>query len=150
MKENESAEPILPGRRFGRLTVLTSQGEDFSVCRCDCGTELRVRNTLLTSGYLNSCGCARGDGKKKDITNMRSGRVTALEPTRMRASGAVLWRCRCDCGRELFAEAYKITGGTLKSCGCSRRRIPPDLTGQRFGRLTALERLDQRCRGSYL
>ncbi len=150
MKENESAEPILPGRRFGRLTVLTSQGEDFSLCRCDCGAEVKVRNTLLTTGYLKSCGCARGESRKKDITGMRSGRVTALEPTGIRASGAVLWRCRCDCGKEVFAEAYKITGGILKSCGCSRRSTPLDIAGQRFGRLTALEWLDQRNRNGHL
>lgn len=139
----------LTEKRFGRLKVLEPQEEGFSLCRCDCGTEVRVRNTLLTSGYLSSCGCGRGDSKKKDITGMRSGMVVALEPTQTRKSGSVLWRCRCDCGKELLTEAYKITGGLLNSCGCSRK-APPDLTGQRFGRLTALERLDQKRGNSWL
>jgi len=150
MVEHEPAAPICPGERFGRLTVQQPREGGFSLCRCDCGKEVVVRNTLLRVGYLSSCGCARGESRKKDITGMRSGKVVALEPTQMRVSGAVLWRCRCDCGKELVTPAYKITGGILKSCGCSRRSTPPDLTGQRFGRLTALERLDQKCGSSYL
>lgn len=150
MKEYESAEPVRPGGRYGKLTVLEAQEEGFSLCRCDCGAEPKVRNILLTSGYLTSCGCARGDSRKRDITGMRSGAVVALEPTRARKSGAALWRCRCDCGNEILAETYKITSGVLKSCGCRRRKTPPDLAGQRFGRLTALERLDQKHGNSYL
>jgi len=131
------------GRRFGKLTVQSPQEKGFSLCRCDCGRELPVRNTLLLTGYLSSCGCGRGDGQKKDITGKRSGRVVALEPTRKHKNGGILWRCRCDCGKEILTEAYKITGGLVKSCGCARRKDPPDLTGQRFGKLTALERRDR-------
>jgi len=109
-----------------------------------------VRNSLLVSGFLTSCGCARGDSRKKDITGMRSGMVVALEPTQVRRASAVLWRCRCDCGKELLVESYKISSGSIKSCGCARRKKAPDLTGQRFGRLTALERLDQKRGSTYL
>lgn len=130
----------LTGRRFGKLTVQSPQEEGFSRCRCDCGRELTVRNTLLLSHYLSSCGCGRGDGRKKDITGKRSGQLVVLEPAGKHKNGGILWRCRCDCGREVLAEAYKITGGLVKSCGCARRRDPPDLTGLRFGKLTALER----------
>jgi len=137
-----SKEQPLIGKRFGKLTVLEPQAEGFCLCRCDCGTELTVRNTLLTSGYLTSCGCARGERNKKDITGMRSGMVVALEPTQIRRSGTVLWRCRCDCGKEFLAAAYQITGGVLKSCGCLRRSNQQDLTGQRFGRLTVLAPVD--------
>lgn len=87
----------------------------------------------------------------KDITGMRSGKVTAIEATAMRRRGTVLWRCRCDCGKEMLLEPYRILNGSVKSCGCQRweKRIC-DLTGQRFGRLTALERLNEKSGRSYL
>ena len=88
---------------------------------------------------------------KKDITGCRSGRLVAIEPTEEKRNGSTLWRCRCDCGKEILLEAYQITGEKVKSCGClrSEKRIK-DLTGQRFGKLTALERLDQKSNRSYL
>ena len=87
----------------------------------------------------------------KDITGCRSGRLVAIEPTEEKRNGATLWRCRCDCGKEILLEAYQITGEKVKSCGClrSEKRIK-DLTGQRFGKLTALERLDEKSNRCYL
>lgn len=140
----------LTGRRFGRLTVLRAAQPHFYQCRCDCGNIVTLRDTLLISGFLHSCGCARGDNRKKDITGMRSGKIVAVEPTQERRFGAVLWRCRCDCGEELLTEGHKIISGAVKSCGCTRRSAPLDLTNQRFGRLTALERLDKKRRNSYI
>ena len=88
---------------------------------------------------------------KKDITGCRSGRLVAIEPSEEKRNGATLWRCRCDCGKEILLEPYQITGEKVKSCGClrSEKRIK-DLTGQRFGKLTALERLDEKSNRSYL
>ena len=87
----------------------------------------------------------------KDITGLRSGRLVAIEPTEEKRNGATLWRCRCDCGKEILLEPYQITGEKVRSCGCQRseKRIK-DLTGQRFGKLTALERLDEKANRSYL
>ena len=84
-----------------------------------------------------------------DITGVRSGRLTALERTDQKRSGAFLWRCRCDCGREVLALAGEIARGTRKSCGCARGKAK-DIAGQRFGRLTALYRLEGKSGSSYL
>lgn len=91
------------------------------------------------------------EGRGGDITGLRSGMVVALERTGEKRRGCCLWRCRCDCGRELLLEPYKITGGLIQSCGCQRgaKRIQ-DIAGQRFGKLTALRRLDRRRGSSYL
>ena len=87
----------------------------------------------------------------KDITGCRSGRLVAIEPTEEKRNGATLWRCRCDCGKEILLEAYQITGEKVKSCGCLRsEKRRRDLTGQHFGRLTALERLDEKSGTNYL
>lgn len=86
-----------------------------------------------------------------DITGVRSGRLTAIEKTDQKRKGSILWRCRCDCGKEILAEAGEISRGTRTSCGCARKgRGAKDVTGQRFGRLTALYRLDRKSGSSYL
>lgn len=80
-----------------------------------------------------------------DISGMRSGKVTALELTGQKQGGNILWRCRCDCGKEFFVPSYKIKKGLIQSCGCLRgekRRY--DLAGRRFGKLVAVRRLDKK------
>lgn len=86
-----------------------------------------------------------------DITGMRSGRLVALEPTEFKKRNATLWRCRCDCGREILTEAYRIRNQYTQSCGCMRteKRIK-DITGNRYGNLLAIERLDRKKGASYL
>lgn len=45
----------------------------------------------------------------------RFGRLVLLE----RFGGErVVWRCRCDCGRETLARADKLQQGRKQSCGC--------------------------------
>lgn len=86
-----------------------------------------------------------------DITGMRSGKLTALEKTDQKRRGSALWRCRCDCGKEVLLEAYKIRSARVTSCGCSRKgKSVKDITGRQFGRLTALNRLDKKKGSSYL
>ena len=43
--------------------------------------------------------------KGKDLTEMRIGRLTVLAPTDKRIRNAIVWRCRCDCGKEIFVES---------------------------------------------
>lgn len=49
------------GKRFGRLTVLEYAGKHDGMhrwkCRCDCGNETIVGQTLLQNGKTKSCGC---------------------------------------------------------------------------------------------
>ena len=50
-----------------------------------------------------------------------------------------IWHCRCDCGNETDVRQSNLQNGSVKSCGCLKWK---DISGQRFGRLTALERAD--------
>ncbi len=89
--------------------------------------------------------------RSQDITGMRSGRVVAIEPTDIKRRTCYLWRCKCDCGKEILVEPYKISKGIIQSCGCVRtEKKIKDLTGQRFGKLTAIRRLDKKRGSSYL
>lgn len=52
---------------------------------------------------------------------------------------AVLWECLCKCGATTYATTSALRNGHKKSCGCLRQQPKAeDLTGERFGRLTAL------------
>lgn len=86
-----------------------------------------------------------------DIAGMRSGRIVAIEPTDIKRRTCYLWRCKCDCGNEILVEPYKISRGIIQSCGCIRtEKKIKDLTNQRFGKLTALYRLEKQRGSSYL
>lgn len=85
----------------------------------------------------------------KDLTGQRFGRLTALSPTGERRGTSVVWLCRCDCGRECRVPSSQMVGGRVRSCGClqdaARRK---DITGQRRGRLTAIQATPERLRGA--
>lgn len=143
----------LSGRVFGGLQVLGPEPDKsgFWHCRCGCGRELSVAETELLDGSKRSCGCGRKRLHCGDITGMRSGRLVAVRPTDQKRRSSVLWLCKCDCGGQILAEPYKIRNKVIASCGCIRtEKKIKDITGQRFGRLVALERLNRKRGSSFL
>ena len=54
----------------------------------------------------------------KDLTGMKFGRLTALEPTKERDRCSVVWFCVCDCGQTKLAASDRLQRGYVKSCGC--------------------------------
>lgn len=50
-------------------------------------------------------------------------------------SGAVLWRCRCDCGREKIAPGYRLKSGYYTKCASWNHEI----LGKRFGHLIVID-----------
>lgn len=146
----------LTGKRFGMLTVLESLDEredGYRVwrCRCDCGNTVKVNTKQLNRGTMTSCGCvpksgARRGAKPEDLTGRKFGKLTALERVE-NYRGRTAWRCQCECGRQKVVTAHDLKGGRVKSCGvgvCRGRSDKKDLTGQRFGRLTAEYPTDRR------
>lgn len=64
----------LVGQRFGRLTVIeyigVSGNNSLLKCKCDCGTEIDVRDCKLISGHTKSCGCLqREKARNRMLTN---------------------------------------------------------------------------------
>lgn len=51
----------LTGQKYGLLTVIKQGahlGEKISwICKCDCGTEIKVTSTHLRTGHTQTCGC---------------------------------------------------------------------------------------------
>jgi len=66
-------------------------------------------------------------GAMVDLTGMKFGKLTAIEPTDKRnKSGNILWKCICDCGKTTFADAHSLKRGNTKTCGCSRKQPRPN------------------------
>lgn len=133
---------IKVGCRVGKLIVAapTSQrkcGYTVWECRCDCGGRILLDTRCLQRGTILDCGCqSRTKPGQSDITGMRFGKLVAVEPTKQRACGTVVWRCQCDCGKEVLTSLHQLRAGYRKSCGCLSHPPLKDFVGKRFGRLT--------------
>ena len=155
----------ITGQKFGRLTVLRmiNKPEDakdvgtgaWCECECECGTIIQVKANWLKTKGVQSCGCLHretsaqnGRSSAIDLTNMRFGRLVALYPTEERVrSGSVVWHCVCDCGEEKDIASTDLVQDKTHSCGkCGYQAemSSKDLLGQVFGRLTVIEKTDNR------
>lgn len=123
----ESSYLDLTGRRFGRLTAVRIV-EDPPVpnchkqwlCRCDCGNEMVVPSSSLTSGATRSCGCLIGISRIKDEVGNRYGKLTVIGSAPPKGKGA-WWLCQCDCGNTTVVSGGNLRNGNNRSCGCLRK-----------------------------
>lgn len=87
-----------------------------------------------------------------DIVGKRFGKLTvrAYDGFEHHGRNKVHWYvCDCDCGTKGFRTTRScLLKGDTKSCGCAHKdagnAVLEDLTGQRFGRLTVVERAPNR------
>ena len=86
--------------------------------------------------------------RRINLANQRYGKVVVEEPSSDRQRGSVMWKCRCDCGKEFLADARELKTGMVQSCGCelSAYQNIKNLTGMRFGRLTVLGKSGNRAK----
>lgn len=76
-----------------------------------------------------------------DIAGRTFGYYTVIERIMDGKYGHSGWKVRCVCGKEKSLRGSMLVQGVVVSCGCKTVRAPrnEDLTGQKFGRWTALE-----------
>lgn len=142
----------LRGKVFGRLTVLyrvkNHKGRACWKCRCECGNICEVIGKSLQNGDTKSCGCLQkekaAEKNSYNLIGQKFGKLTVIEKTNKRSQRSVVWRCLCDCGNETEVSSAVLISNNTKSCGCLLFR---DLTNQRFGRLTVIEKTDKRSSG---
>ena len=145
----------LTGMKFGRLTVIRKSDKKASkaywVCECECGNVREVASSSLRNGKSKSCGCLKKENMVGlsptnfvDLTGQKFGRLTVIERAKNTKQGKVAWLCKCECGNEKIIAGEKLKMGATVSCGCYNMEIKKqqvlDLTGQKFGRLTVIER----------
>jgi len=88
--------------------------------------------------------------REKIGVGFRVGMLTVEGPTEKRKAGYMVWRCRCDCGGEILLDTRNLQRKTVTDCGC-RTKVRPgqlDISGMRFGKLTALESTGRRGMGN--
>lgn len=73
-------EKIEPGMRLGKLTIISeaeqgSLGSKQWLCKCDCGNDVVLKETILRKEYINNCGCS---SQFEDLTGQRFGLLTVL------------------------------------------------------------------------
>ena len=123
----------LSNQKFGMLTVLY-RSEDIVRgrkkriawhCKCDCGNETNVLAVELKIGHVKSCGCQRystAGHNFQDLSGLKFGKLTVVERAkdRQKASGNKItrWLCKCECGSVKIIDAFNLTSGKTKSCGC--------------------------------
>lgn len=126
--------------KYGKLTALEYLGKSMWRCKCECGNEKIIYGGHLESGHTKSCGCYRPP--RTDLTGQKFGRLIIQE-----WAGNGKWQCLCECGNIVLAQTDNLKNGNTKSCGCYQKEQTSkasfkDLTGQRFGKLTVLERVE--------
>lgn len=123
----------LTGQRFGKLTALSQtderadQGSVVWLCQCDCGNTKKVSARRLVRRKVRSCGCL-SDPPPKDYVGKRFGRLTVTEyggreyrRTEKSRATINLWKCRCDCGKEVTVPQSELQSGESQSCGCLQK-----------------------------
>lgn len=144
------------GRKFGRLTVLARslkvrqfKGACWE-CRCECGSIVEVQGCDLRRGKTRSCGCLMRELARLrpliDMTGQTFNRLKVLRRADCIRPGEAKWLCHCSCGEFRFATGTQLRSGQSQSCGClvremTSKRCTLALTGQRFGRLIAMQRV---------
>lgn len=105
------------GRGFGKLTVLSYEGNHKWLCRCSCGKEkvLLIKNVLR--GYTRSCGCLQGRPLKY-VVGQRIGDWEIIAYLG-RGKGYLL---RCTCGLERVMAPCLIGAGKIYKDRCSEGR----------------------------
>jgi len=104
-------------------------------CVCECGNTCTVLGASLNSKSVKSCGCLT----KQDLTGLKVGLLTVVRLTDPREHSKRLWLCKCDCGNTKLVSTGSLNTSNVQSCGCILRK---DITGQKFGKLTAVEMVD--------
>ena len=83
-------------------------------------------------------------GKFVDLTGKTFGKLTVLNRNVEKTGKNIYYDCICECGQKRTVVGWRLTNGEIKACKTCSHRNFIDLTGQKFGLLTVLEKTDKR------
>ena len=138
---------------IGEPSVLPSgQKKKNYICECvKCHNIRQVNAYKVTHNnyqYCNNC-TSRQHKLRKSLIGQKFGRLTVIAraDNHVLPSGQtkVMYKCICDCGNEIIVESSHLQSGHATSCGCYRieviqEMLIKDLTGQKFGKLTVVNK----------
>lgn len=76
--------------------------------------------------------------KAKDETGNTYGILTVLERAGSNKHGKALWKCQCECGKEIIVDGTSLRTGNTTSCGCRRLSAEKTEIGKQYGELTVI------------
>lgn len=137
----------LTDRQFGMLHVVRrvedkKPGRPMWLCECECGNTVVVSSTNLTKkGGTQSCGCLRHTLPSTliDLSGQQFGRLQVISRDLCKPAKKAYWICECTCGNTVSVCSEDLRKGKTQSCGCLKRELKHDLSGQEFGYLKVIE-----------
>lgn len=142
----------IKGQKFGELTAEehigfvypNGKGRALWRCKCSCGRYKDVRQDLLQSGGVKTCGNSCHRKKPKNFIDLKGKRFGELLVISQAPSvnERTYWTCLCDCGNIYKVGAYDLTHGMTIHCKNSIHLID-NIAGNIYGDLTA-ERFSRR------
>ncbi len=139
------------------IVVYENKHHTYALAQCNCGTIKEVRLSYITNNKMKDCGCGHQNRlretiikKYEHLINTKINGWTILEiipPNEKHDSTFAM--CKCQCGTIKEVKLSYVTCGKSKDCGCGRKEVlrevfTKNLVGQRFGKLVALEMLDEK------
>lgn len=149
----------LTNKQFGNLLVLkpdfkksmqarqNNLNYTYWICQCKCGEIVSVTTAYLTTTknpHCDKCRINFGD----DLSGLKFNYLTVIKRDydyniEHNVAGTY-WKCLCDCGNYTTVRKSALITNSIKSCGCMKSQLQQksqmiDITGQRFGKLVALE-----------
>lgn len=85
----------------------------------------------------------------RNLLGQRFGKLEVIEfdgYKKEKYNSCAYWKCKCDCGNIKSIRAIQLTSGGTNSCGCSwfEGKETQQIIGKKFGKLTALKRVESR------
>lgn len=77
-------------------------------------------------------------GKRIDLTGQSFGKLKVIKYEGKNKYGTFMYLCQCDCGNRRICSSSHLNAKYFTSCGCDRKE---DLTGNKYGRLVAVNRV---------
>ena len=93
---------------------------------------------------------------KINLIGQRFGKLLVQEETPNRRLGSVVWKCLCDCGKEVEYSTHQLRSEGLISCpSCGHTRNPKtnnreNIIGKKFNHLTVIDTSNRRSSGKIL
>jgi hypothetical protein len=116
--QQEKVYPNLIGKKFGKLTVISSSGIRKShalwECECECGGKKFARTSPLLSGRIRSCGCLRSGILKGGVQGLPPGEALKNRIINMYADNAKNNGLEFSLSKERLTELF---AGNCHYCG---------------------------------
>lgn len=129
---------ILIGNKYNKWTVLEQVKSNSFLCECSCFYHARqvVPRAALLGNKRNGC-------KKCRLMKNHIGEVhgyltiLSINEDMTKRKSRIYVNAKCKCGDIHSYEQQSILKGKVISCGCKKYEFNTDLTGKKFGYLTA-------------